>query len=56
MTEWICEEWLPSLNEFRTFAAEIEETVNRSNYLSIEPMILAVFSQNLEGVVANLNS
>ena len=38
------EKWLPNLDEFRTFAADIQETVNRSCYISLQPMAEASFA------------
>jgi len=35
---------LPNLDEFRTFAADIQETVNRSCYISLQPMAESSFA------------
>lgn len=40
------EAWLPNLDEFRTFAADIKETVNRSCYISLQPMAEASCGYN----------
>ena len=40
------EKWLPNLDEFRTFAADIKETVNRSCYISLQPMAEASCGYN----------